>query len=102
MHFPAALQWRRVVAAAREESAGLGPENYLEVRYEAFMASPHEVLTDLYGACGLDDADAAHRALDRGPTLRNMNDKFREKFSAQTVAQLNAAAEPLLSELGYD
>jgi hypothetical protein len=97
----AALQWRQVIQAARAESAGLDPSRYIEVRYEAFMQSPHEVLTDLYRACRLDDAAAAHRALERGPTLRNMNDKFRQKFSPGQIARLNAAAEPALSELGY-
>ena len=73
----------------------------LEVTYEAFMHAPHELLSQLYAACRLEDAEIAHRALDRGPQLRNMNDKYRSSLSADYIERLSSASEPLLSELGY-
>ncbi len=96
-----AAQWAQVVSGSRDERARLGIERYVEVRYEDFVDDPHGVLSSLYARCDLDDDADAHKALDRGPALRNMNEKFRARFDDEAVARLEAVMQPVLGELGY-
>jgi omega-hydroxy-beta-dihydromenaquinone-9 sulfotransferase len=98
----AALQWKRIIELARHEAATLPPERYLEVKYEAFTSAPHEILAGLINALGLPDDAAIHRSLDEGPSLENMNAKFRSDFDTEALASITSVMEPLLGELGYE
>lgn len=119
----AATFWRREVGKARQAGRLLAPSQYLEVRYEALVASPEaelarvcDFLGEAFSSAMLDYAAAAeqewrrmaaegagrltdHRHLNRSPTpgLRD----WREGLSAGEQAALDAAAQPLLRELGY-
>lgn len=70
----ASLQWCRVIEATREESKCLAPEQFVEVRYEDFVADPDRVLMRLYDFCGLPQRPAMN-ALEC-PKLDNMNSKY--------------------------
>lgn len=96
-----AMQWRRVLEQTRSETAGLPPAQYAEVRYEDFVANPHQELRRLYAHTGLGDSPQAHALLNARERLRNMNDKYRREWPAEILARLGQAMEPLLSEYGY-
>jgi hypothetical protein len=98
----AAVQWKRIIELTRSEAAALGPGRYTEVRYEAFTAAPHEVVTELLAGLGLPDDGAVHRGIDAGPALRNMNAKFRSDFDTTALAKITSAMQPVLGELGYE
>ncbi|MEL6535473.1 MAG: sulfotransferase [Bacteroidota bacterium] len=55
----ASQEWVDHVSAARETGAKLGAAHYLEIRYEDLVASPEELLTQVYDFCGvtLENAD---------------------------------------------
>lgn len=98
----AAIQWRRVIETAREESAVLRrPAQYFEIRYEDFTARPHAVLTDVLQNCLLPDAAEVHGYVDAGPELRNMNAKFHGGLAQASLSEITSLAQPLLNELGY-
>jgi hypothetical protein len=97
----AALQWAAVLRAARNEARELGTGRYCELRYEDFVASPHEHLREMYEFCDLDNSSAGHDYLDSQPTLENMNYKFRQDFSMAYIKSLSSLMQPLLGQLQY-
>ena len=50
----AARTWKRLVDAGRRSGAAIGPERYVEVRYEALVEEPEPILRGLCGALALD------------------------------------------------
>ncbi|HEY7661150.1 MAG TPA: sulfotransferase [Actinomycetota bacterium] len=115
----AAITWDRYVRAGRAAGARLGPERYVEVRYEDLVRDPERVLGELMPFIGLEfdermlryheQADqlvgglshsAHHRNLYKPPTpgLRD----WRREFSPRQVAVFEALAGDLLGELGYE
>ena len=97
----AALQWKRVVELARIESETLQVGQYNEVRYEDFVRAPHDVLSQLFMRCQLDDSPDVHEVLDAGPDLHNMNNKFRAAFKPEYLSMLSRSMQPTLGEYGY-
>jgi hypothetical protein len=115
----AALYWDRFVRAGRASGERLGPRRYLEIRYEELVERPSDAISRL---CGFIDIDfdpvmldysngiadlfqglphrEHHRNLFLPPTkgLRN----WRKEMAPRDVAQFEAIAGPLLSELGYE
>jgi Sulfotransferase family len=108
----AALHWRRRVLEG--QAAGLGPDRYREVRYEALVADPEGELYGVATWLGLpyDDAmlgypdrplvvpyPAHHRRLRRPPTpgLRD----WRREMAPDEVARFEAVAGDALEAFGY-
>jgi len=97
----AALQWRRVMETTREESAHLGAERYLELRYEDFLAAPRETLAQLTAFAGLEPAQEIDDYLETRVRLKNMNYQFRERFSPEELAMLEEVMGEELESRGY-
>ena len=109
-----ACRWRHEVEAARELGAVVGPQRYLELRYEDLIARPEAVVRDVcafldltFEAAMLDyyrDRDLAidpnHARLVEpvSPGLRN----WREQMSLSDVRRFETIAGPLLGDLGYE
>lgn len=117
----AAGLWRREVSQGRRDGQGLGAGRYLEVRLERLIAAPEAVLRQVCGFLevqyapqmldypatalarvwtGPPDSEVIdHRHLAIPPTgaLRN----WREGLSPRRQVALEAAAQPLLAQLGY-
>jgi hypothetical protein len=108
----AALHWRRRVLEGR--AAGLGPDRYRELRYEALVGDPERELRALAGWLALpyDDAmlDPRRRpaavpypehhgrlALAPTPGLRD----WRREMRPADAARFEAVAGDALAELGY-
>lgn len=108
-----ACQWATEVGAARALGARVGPERYLEVRYEALVAKPETELRRVcdFAALEYDDAmlgyvgetDSARKAhqqrLNEPPRV-GVRD-WRAELGAAEVAAFEAVAGDLLQALGY-
>ena len=111
--------WRRRVERGRFDGHRLGPGRYREVAYEAVVADPEAVLTDLcaflelpfdpamlryyeqpeHVSRGLKHPDI-HKNLIRPPTP-NVRD-WRDQMSGQDVARFEAIAGSSLERFGYE
>jgi hypothetical protein len=86
-----AWAWRRYVEAVRAAGAG---ERLLEIRYES-LASVADQLAEFLGA----DVPATHRAMD---SFRDSSiGRWRRDLTPEQIADIDAEAGPLLTELGY-
>lgn len=96
------MAWRRYTAAALESGPALGPERYLEVRYEAMVRDPRLVGTDLLDFLGVTDAASREMFL---AALDRVDSKsvgaWRRTFDAAQLAVIEADSGPLLRRLGY-
>jgi len=108
-----ACQWKTEVAAARKLGARVGPERYLETRYEALVADPGmevQAICDFanlaYSEDMLDYAGdpsverKAHQQRLRQPPTPGVRD-WRNDLSATDVAAFEDVAGELLADLGY-
>lgn len=84
----AALQWRAVVRAARDEAQLVG-DRYAELRYEDFVAEPDAVLDEMTKFCELPPSDRAHDFLARRVDVRDMNVRWREAFEPAEIELLD-------------
>jgi hypothetical protein len=115
----AALYWDRFVRAGRRAGARLGPDRYLEVRYEDLVAEPEPVLKELCVFVGLDFDERMLRFHERAdelvPTLshnehhRNLYKPltaglrdWRRDLAPRDAAVFEVLAGELLDELGYE
>lgn len=103
-HF-AGLDWVSHVETGRRIGAGLGPDRYLEVRYEAFMSDPAGTLTRVFDFAGHGVAGAERRARMReeiGGLIKGGNtEKWRKTMPPDALKKVERVAGPLLLELGY-
>ncbi len=112
----AARKWAAAVTSARD-AAAFG-DRYFELRYEDLVAEPEARLTDVFRFMGLDadrsTAEAALAATDSlhlgGQAARHFDGPFPEPSGFRRGERdrperlqvlVNAAAGPLLTELGY-
>ncbi|MGH9119720.1 MAG: sulfotransferase family protein [Acidimicrobiales bacterium] len=115
----AAVEWRRRVARGRRAGARLGPDRYLEVRYEDLVAEPEPFVRRLCEFIDLrwDDGllryyeragdviaatrfPEAHQRLLLPPTV-GLRD-WRRDMEPADVARFEAIGGRLLAELGYE
>jgi hypothetical protein len=117
----AAAWWRARVEAGRRAGARLGPDRYLEIRFEALTRDPEPVLRRLTGFLGLpwtDDVlryyERSDRLLETMPTKRQGHHRnvarppsadlrdWRRELPAPSQFSFEALAGDLLGDLGYD
>lgn len=115
----AARRWRHRVELGREAGAALGPERYMEVRYEDLVADPERELREVCRFISVEFEPAmfeytdraedfiaphfhpeAHQGMTRPPTA-GMRD-WRTQMEPGEVAKFELVAGPLLEELGYE
>jgi Sulfotransferase family len=109
-----ASQWRLEIEGARDLGRRLGPERYLELRYEDLVAEPEEHLRRICDFLGLEfepgmlayhervDATSLqdHPRLAQPPQSDVRN--WRREMSPADMEVFEAVAGDLLAELGYD
>lgn len=115
----AVLYWKRDVEAGRHAGRSIGPDRYLEVRYEELVADPSRVLTQVTTFLGLDfdkEMLAYHRrsedvlsGLRRSSHLRGVAQPpvvglrdWRIAMNPDQLARFEALAGHTLAALGYD
>jgi hypothetical protein len=116
----AAHKWRRDVSTGRRDGRALGPERYMEVRYEALVSDPRHILGLICNFAGLPFEDVMlephrdgerrlqapsdgvqwHSSAIRPPTkgLRS----WRAQMPAAQSRSFEVIAGDLLTELGYE
>lgn len=113
----AAKEWHRCVTNAMNAAARLGPERYLEVRYEKLMADTAAELTRLFTFAGLAMEPAAiekvaaehhisRRQVSSGDTRNNAlrataGAIWKDRLTLAQRHRFEAIAGPLLQRLGY-
>ncbi|HET6682149.1 MAG TPA: sulfotransferase [Gaiella sp.] len=109
-----ACQWATEVRAARRLGARVGPDRYLELRYERLVAEPEAVLREVCGFAGLefdagmldyvgrtDSALKAHQQRLNEPPRQGVRD-WRTEMAPDDVRAFEGVAGSVLGELGYD
>lgn len=119
----AARQWRELVRRARSDGEALGPERYLEIRYEDLVGDPIATMRRVCEFLGepFDERVLSPTANPRWPKLvynlprdgkpRNVSDvaivtgnagKWKRLMPAADQARFESVAGDLLAELGYE
>jgi len=96
----AAVQCRAVLRTTREEAAS-APEQYIETRYEDFVARPHEELSRLFGFADLKDDAAAHAFVDE-LGVRDLTAGWQKRLSPFQIETIETITGSLLNDLGYE
>lgn len=114
----AALYWRSRVSRGQESGHRLGPERYLEARYEDLVDDPEATVRRVCDFLGLDFHDSMLRFHESGaefiassntpdafgglakPITKGMRD-WRTQMLPQDIALFEAVAGELLGSLGY-
>ena len=100
-------RWKHLIREARRQGAKVGPERYLEVRYEALTETPAEVLQSVCDFTELEFQDAMlvpSRPSNKPMLARNFvanSEKWRTEAAPALVAQMDGIAGAMLGELGY-
>lgn len=99
-HQMVAEQWRTTVEASIRAGRALPGENYHEIRYEALMQQPVEVLKEMMDFVELPPAeemlDFAASHIDPNRTY-----KWKGTLSEEQERDIEARMRPMLIELGY-
>lgn len=97
----AAVQWREVVMAAVTDGRRLGPERYLELRYEAILEDPARTWSSIMAFVGVAEtgAGASHLAAVVRPQATGA---WRDGPDAARIEALEGHIRPTLEYLGYE
>jgi len=91
----AAIEWRAVVGQARAEAARIAPDRYREIRYEDFIAQPHEALDGLFEFSRLSPSQKTHDFLDQRLDVKDFTVTWKERLNSadiQAVGKIIGAA----------
>ncbi|MBL6427642.1 MAG: sulfotransferase [Maritimibacter sp.] len=96
----AIVQWRESVMTAHRDGAALGPERYLELRYESFIADPvgewHRIMAFLGRApSGAGDAWLVKNVMERN------SHKWVDPEAVTRISRVERHLRPALEDLGY-
>jgi hypothetical protein len=118
-HIRCAHQWRDSVHIARQDAASLPVDAYREVRYEALLEQPKEVVDGIFRFLGLEpdpsvDAflpriqDSTRGSYHARKQVRHYIDnhsrrvgRFHENLSPEQLREIEDVCGDLLQELGY-
>jgi len=95
-----ALQWKMTVEAILQSAKKLPPEQYMEVKYEEFVARPAEIFEQVGEKCDLVWQDALLQTITAG--MDNRNFKWQTEMQASDKKTLNVLLSNFLKQLGYE
>jgi hypothetical protein len=100
-HVVAAKQWAAVVETSVRHGRALPPQNYLEVRFEAFVHAPEAGLRAMFEFAGLSAAPEplAYAAGTVDPSYARP--RAGELLSGAELAEVDSIIAPVQRELGY-
>ncbi|HEY0872607.1 MAG TPA: sulfotransferase [Vicinamibacterales bacterium] len=103
-HF-AAVDWVSHVETGRRIGRSLGPDRYLELRYETLMADPVNTMLTIFEFAGSGpDGDTRAQKLRNeigGLIKANNVEKWRRMMPSPALRRVERVAGPLLGTLGY-
>lgn len=95
--------WRRYVEAALRDGPPLGPEQYLELRYETLVRQPRDSAETILDFLRIDRRRSREQFVTAvGRADASSIGSWRRKFSAEEIAQIEADSGDLLRSLGYE
>ena len=97
----AAVQWRRIINMARDESKKIKSNRYCELKYEDFIKNPYGLMQELFDFSGLDYSQKVKKYMDKRSNFKNQNYKFLESMSKNEIDMLNDIMGNLMTDLGY-
>ena len=96
-----AVQWKRVVELTWKEKELLKPTNYIEIRYEDFVMTAHDIMHELVTNIGLADSAEVHQYLSSFGEIKNMNYKFSHNLTDDEVNVIETITEKVAAKAGY-
>jgi hypothetical protein len=97
----AGLEWKRLMDAFEAARSEIGPERWLDVRYEDLVLRPTEETTAVLRFTGLDAWEGLERELVRLGVTAGRADAYRDELRAEDVALLDSLLAPTLERWGY-
>ncbi|NDY73891.1 hypothetical protein DO021_19335 [Desulfobacter hydrogenophilus] len=97
----AAIQWAKVVEQTWQECESLLPEQFIEIKYEDFVASAFDTITALLSKCGLGYSRTVKRYIDCIGNVRNMNTKYRQMLIPSELDAVQQAVKKTAEKAGY-
>ena len=85
----AALQWKRIIAVARNEASKISRERYCEIKYEEFIDDPHNCVEYLIEFAELTKSVKVHEYIDKKSKLKSQNIKYLESLSSDQIDIIN-------------
>src|SRR3954447_9076114 len=97
----AGLEWKRLIDAFEAARSEIGPERWLDVRYEDLVARPAEETTAALRFVGLDAWEGLERELVRLGVTAGRADAYRDELRTEDVVLLDSLLAPTLERWGY-
>ena len=97
----AAIQWRRIILAAKEEASRIAPQRYLQVKYEDILREPLSFMDKLIEFSELPASEKVETYVRKKSRFRDMNFKFAHDLSGRDLTVLNEVIGDVNSSLGY-
>lgn len=100
----AAMNWTAIIRQVRRLGAQLGPQRYLEFRYEDLLQSPERTMRSLMEFCcgEVDDMKLAAFVSEMAANPRRRNfDKWRDKLTRRQIEAIEGCCQTEMIELGY-
>lgn len=97
----AGLSWRFLMEGYMAEGAKLGPERFMEVRYEDFVNNPVQSLRSMVQFLGLPWSTRIERVAMRGGVYESRRRAFETDLAREQVAELEGVIGPMLARYGY-
>jgi hypothetical protein len=97
----AGLEWKRLMSAFDAARAEIGPERWLDLRYEDLVARPRDETTGVLRFVGLEPWDGLDQELSKIGVSAGRADAYRDELRAEDVALLDSLLGPTLERWGY-
>jgi sulfotransferase family protein len=97
----AGLQWMLLMDAFDSAKAQVPRHQWLDVRYEDFVAEPRATMTTMLGHLGLEWTGSFEKAFRRYRLDAGRLDAYRRDLGLHDVAMLDASLAPALARYGY-
>lgn len=97
----AAAQWKYVVEQTHHEVGFIDNDNFIEIKYEDFVQSPHSQLSQLFSFLNLPDSKLAHNYISSTGEIINMNYKYKEKLCDEVIKSVENITKNVAENAGY-
>ena len=95
------LCWRLLMDSYRLAAASLGPERYMEIRYEDFLNAPEQTLRVIVDYIGMPWSRRISRAIARMQLDSSRKRPFERELTPIQLAELEHCLGPTLERHGY-
>jgi hypothetical protein len=99
--FLAGLEWKRLMDAFEQSRAEIGPDRWLDLRYEDLVAQPAQATREVLRFTGLDQWPGLERRLTQLRVSEGRTDAYRDELRPDDVALLEDLLAPTLGRWGY-